>query len=417
MSLLCRDVRIVDEQTDSVGSVYIERGRIVAVVEAGVPIESCRPTMIIEGKAAGSDNRLVLMPSFIDLHAHFREPGFPDKETLESGSLAAVAGGYGTVVCMANTRPVIDSVEAAMALCARAQTLGLIDLYPVLALTRGMEGKDSSHLVEAAGSALIGDAIRMLSEDGKDVADDLAMVAAMEAARELDLPVSCHCDSGGEAAATARAIRLAGQAGCRVHVAHVASVGALAAIRAARKAGMGRRELTCEVTPHHLALTTADARSLGVDSWGRVAPPLGTDADRAALLAAIQDGTVDALATDHAPHRAEDKLSGAPGFTGLETAFAIYLGALVQAGLITLGRLSALLSANPARILGLHDRGRVQTGLRADLVLVDPALDWTVQQMDFRSRGANSPFIGRHCRGRVLMTLRAGNVVYDRSQA
>jgi len=415
MSLLCRDVHIVDEQTDSVGSVYIERGRIVAVAEAGVPIESCRPTMIIEGKAAGSDHRLVLMPSFIDLHAHFREPGFSDKETLESGSLAAAAGGYGTVVCMANTTPVIDSVEAAMVLRARAQTLGLIDLYPVLALTRGMEGKDSSHLVEAAGSALIGDAIRMLSEDGKDVAADPAMVAAMEAARELDLPVSCHCDSGGEAAATARAIRLAGQAGCRVHVAHVASVGALAAIRAARAAGAAG--VSCEVTPHHLALTEADALSLGADSWGMVAPPLGTDADRAALLAAIQDGTVDALATDHAPHRAEDKLAGAPGFMGLETAFSVYLGALVQTGLISLGRLSALLSANPARILGLHDRGRVRTGLRADLVLIDPELDWTVRPKDFRSRGVNSPFIGRHCRGRVMMTLRAGTIVYDRSEA
>jgi len=415
MSLLCRDVRIVDEQTDSVGSVYIERGRIVAVAEAGVPIESCRPTMIIEGKVAGSDHRLVLMPSFIDMHAHFREPGFPEKETLESGSLAAVAGGYGTVVCMANTKPVIDSVEAAMALRARAQTLGLIDLYPVLALTRGMEGTDCSHLVEAAGSALIGDAIRMLSEDGKDVVNDPAMVAAMEAARELDLPVSCHCDSGGEAAATARAIRLAQATGCRVHVAHVSSIGALAAIRSARAAGFPG--LTCEATPHHLALTEADALSLGVDSWGRVAPPLGTDVDRAALLGAIQDGTVDALATDHAPHRADDKLAGAPGFTGLETAFAVYMGELVQTGLITLGRLSALLSANPARILGLHDRGRVRMGLRADLVLVDPELDWTVRPKDFRSRGVNSPFIGRHCRGRVLMTLRAGNVVYDRRQA
>ena len=191
--------------------------------------------------------------------------------------------------------------------------------------------------------------------------------------------------------------------------------GALAAIRAARAAGAAG--VSCEVTPHHLALTEADALSLGADSWGRVAPPLGTDADRAACSAAIQDGTVDALATDHAPHRAEDKLAGAPGFTGLETAFAVYLGALVQTGLITLGRLSALLSANPARILGLHDRGRVRTGLRADLVLIDPELDWTVRPKDFRSRGVNSPFIGRHCRGRVMMTLRAGTIVYDRSEA
>lgn len=414
MSLLCRDVRIVDEHTDRVGSVCIEHGRIVAVAGEGEPIESRRPAMILEGMAAGHDRRLVLMPSFIDLHAHFREPGFSDKETLESGALAAAAGGYGTVVCMANTKPVIDSVEAAMALRSRARSLGLIDLYPVLALTRGMEGLDSSHLAGAAGSAVIGDAIRMLSEDGRDVADDSVMLAAMEAARGLDLPVSCHCDAGGEAAATARAIRLAGLAGCRVHVAHVSNTGALAAIRAARAAGV--TGLTCEATPHHLALTEADARSMGADSWGRVAPPLGTEADRAALRSAIGDGTVDAIATDHAPHRADDKLAGAPGFMGLETAFAVCLAELVQTGLLTLSRLSALLSAGPARILGLHDRGLIRSGLRADLVLVDTELDWTVRQRDFRSRGANSPFIGRRCRGRVLMTLHAGRIVYDRSE-
>lgn len=415
MSLLFRDVRIVDEHTDHVGSVYVEGGFIAAIADEGVPLEARRPTKIIEGSTGAGDRRQVLMPSFIDMHAHFREPGFSDKETLESGSLAAAAGGYGSVVCMANTRPVIDSVEAAMALRARARAQALIDLYPVLSLTRGMEGQDSAHLLEAAGSDVIGDGIRMLSDDGKDIADDTAMIAAMEAARELDLPVSCHCDAGGEAAATARAIRLARQAGCRVHIAHVSSTGALAAIRAARADGVAG--LTCEATPHHLALTEADARSLGEGSWGRVAPPLGSTADRAALLAAIQDGTVDALATDHAPHRADDKLAGAPGFTGLETAFAVCLGELVQTGLVSLGRLSALLSANPARILGLHDRGLVRTGFRADLVLVDLERTWTVRPEDFRSRGANSPFIGRTLRGRVLMTMRAGCIVHDRSES
>ncbi|HUW70972.1 MAG TPA: dihydroorotase [bacterium] len=415
MSLLCRNVRIVDEHTDRVGSVYIEGGIIAAIADEGVSLESYRPTRILEGGPGAGNNRLVLMPSFIDMHVHFREPGFSEKETLESGSLAAAAGGYGTVVCMANTRPVIDSIGAAKALRSRAQALGLIDLYPALALTRGMEGKDSSHLVEAAGSALIGDAIRMLSEDGKDIADDSVMLGAMEAAQALGLPVSCHCDAGGEAAATARAIRLAQKARCRVHIAHVSSAGALGAIRAARAAGF--LGLTCEATPHHLALTRGDALSLGEDSWGRVAPPLGSEADRAALLAAVQDGTVDALATDHAPHRADDKLAGAPGFMGLETAFAVYLAELVRTGLIPLGRLSALLSANPARILSLPDRGLIRAGLRADLVLVDMEWPWTVRREDFRSRGANSPFIGRRCRGRVLMTLRAGSVVYDRSEA
>lgn len=411
-----RDVRIVDETTDRLASVYVDGGRIARILEPGAPLPA-RPSVTIEGRPDASERPLVLMPSFIDMHAHFREPGFPEKETIESGSMAAVAGGYGTVVCMANTNPVIDSPEAAIALRKRAAALGLVDLHPVISLTRGMAGFDSSHLERLAESSQTGGAVLMLSEDGKDVADDQVMLAAMRRARSLGLPVSCHCDAGGEAAATERAIRLAGEAGCRVHIAHVSSAGALAAIRSARAAGIGRQRLTCEATPHHLALTVDDAESLGADTWGRVAPPLRRAEDRAALLEAVRDGTIDALATDHAPHRAQDKLGGAPGFIGLETAFAILLARLVEPGLIPLGRLSALLAASPARILGLSDRGLLREGMLADLVVACTNRDWTVRAEDMRSRGANCPFVGHHLRGRVLMTVRAGTIVYDRRDA
>ncbi len=401
MTLLLRNVRIVDEATDRTGAVRIENGLIGALSPEPGPDGA---DLVLDGGG------LTLMPAFVDLHAHFREPGNPEKETLEAASLAAAAGGFGTVVCMANTRPVIDSAAAALGLRRRTAALGLIDLYPVLCLTRGMDGRDSSHLDEAAG--VIGDAVRLLSEDGRDVADEGVFAEALARAARRGVPVSCHCDQGGEDAATRRAIALGRTAGARLHLAHVSTIGALEALRAARRDGAA---LTAEATPHHLGLTAADARELGKESFGRVNPPLRGEADRQALIAALRDGTIDAIATDHAPHTQADKAAGAPGFSGLETAFAVAYTTLVRQEGFSLSRLSALLSAAPARILGLRDRGRVEPGLRADLVLVDPDVEWTVDPGAFRSRGQNSPWAGRRLGGRVRLTIHAGNIVYQRS--
>jgi dihydroorotase len=365
------------------------------------------------------------MPAFVDLHAHFRDPGFPDKETLESASLAAVAGGYTTLVCMANTKPPLDTREATDALKLRSDALGLIDLYPALALTEGMAGT-------ALAPALLSPApqsVRLLSEDGRDVTDDALFRAAFQAARRMGIPVSCHCDAGGEAAAraklageprsvwsrieenvaTSRALRLGRQAGAHVHIAHVSTQEALELVREAKRAG--HAPLTCEATPHHLCLTERDADTLGAESFGRVNPPLRTERDRQALIAGLADGSIDAIATDHAPHTQADKAGGAPGFTGLETSFAACFTELVCTGRISLSRLSALMSASPARILGLHDRGRIAAGLRADLVAIGPA--WTVDGATLKSRGKNTPFHGRALSGRVVMTLRQGCVVFD----
>jgi dihydroorotase len=291
----------------------------------------------------------------------------------------------------------------------------------------------------------------MLSEDGRDVADDRLFLAAMREARRLGLPVSCHCNFGGTEAEAAkragqprnvwsrieennavrRAIALGKEAGCHIHIAHVSTKEAAALIREAKAAAVPPFTLTCEATPHHIALTGEDAAVMGAGSYGRVNPPLRNGEDRRAIVAAVRDGIIDAIATDHAPHREADKAAGAPGFTGLETAFGVCYRELVLPGVLSLSRLSALMSANPARIAfgkapgqgpfpgrepGMEegpDRGRIAPGRRADLVVVDTEAEWIVDTAAFKSRGKNSPFAGWKMRGKIVMTIHQGRIVFD----
>jgi dihydroorotase len=423
--IILKNFRIVDADTDFFGSLIIENGIIKKII---TDTENISDTdMTIDGRAFAPST--VLMPAFVDLHAHFREPGFPEKETLESASLAAAAGGFATVVCMANTNPVIDTVEKARALKTHGDTLGLIDLYPVLSLTKNMEGRELSEIKNLPAAEIL-----MLSEDGKDVADDSVFLAAMGEAKRLGIPVSCHCDFGGteaEAAKTSgrpraewsrveennavrRAVELGAKAGCHVHIAHVSTKEAAELIHAAKKNPVAGCVLTCEATPHHIGATEEDARRMGDESFGRVNPPLRSEADRQAIIAAIHDGTIDAIATDHAPHSEADKAAGSPGFTGLESAFAVCLSRLTHEMTPNkeLQRLSALMSKNPARILGLRDRGGITAGLRADLVIVDIQAQNRINPAQFKSRGKCSPFVGKELRGKILMTLNAGKIVY-----
>ena len=436
MRLLLRNFRIVDAETDACGSVMVEDGRITRMLLSSDGcgddrLDNAPADMIIDG-LAWKRPAPVLMPALVDLHAHFRDPGIAEKgaplpaEMLESACLAAAAGGYGTLVCMANTDPVIDGVERAAAIKARADALGLVDLYPVMSLTKGMAGAELSGITALPDPRY---APRLLSEDGRDVADPALFLAALQEARRLGIPVSCHCDAGGleaEAAkqsgqgrevwsrieenrATERAIRAGREAGAHVHIAHVSTSEAAALVREA-KAAPGVR-LSAEASPHHIALTEEAAGELGAESRGRVNPPLRAEADRQALIAAIQDGVIDAIATDHAPHWEADKGRGAPGFSGLETAFSVCYTALVRENFLSLKALSRLMSAAPACILGLDDRGRIAPGLRADFLIADLGTSWIVDPPSFRSRGRNSPFAGRELWGLILLTLHRGRVV------
>jgi dihydroorotase len=418
MFILFHNFRIVDETADFTGSVFIRDGFIQCIIPGTLPEKkytdhrNTQGAMIING-----NNSIVLMPAFIDLHAHFRDTGsletemqFP-AETVESASLAAAIGGYGTVVCMANSKPVIDNPAKAKILRQRADAIGLIDLYPAISLTENMDGRVMTHIQKNNLYCPL-----MISEDGKDINDDALFLAVMKQAANLGIPVSCHCDIGGESNAVRRVIELGKAAGCHIHIAHVSKEETAAIIKNEKHAkhGIPGFTLTCEATPHHIAATEEDARRMGAESHGRVNPPLRSEADRLAIIEAIRNGTIDAIATDHAPHSNAGKTAGAPGFTGLETAFSVCLAN--AAGIApndSLKRLSALMSASPARILGLKDRGRVAKGLRADLVIADINTSWKVDAEQFASRGKCSPFAGKTLQGRILMTFHQGRIVYE----
>ena len=421
MQIILKNFRLVDEETDVLGSVIVQDG-IIGDVYAGNPLpdeKTNSAAMIIDGRILSpSDELPVLMPAFVDLHAHFRDPGISEKaalpsELIESACMAAAAGGFGTVVCMANTKPAIDTIEKAAALKKRSDALGLIDLFPVISLSKNMEGKELSGItaIPAIGSSY---SPLMLSEDGKDPDNDDLFLAAMKEAKRIGIPVSCHCDLGGdENNAVRRVIELGKKAGCRIHIAHVSTKKALQIIRKTKQAGFS---LSCEAMPHHLCLTEEDADKLGAKTWGRVNPPLRSEEDRQALILALKDGTVDAIATDHAPHSTADKEAGAPGFSGFETAFAALYTELVRGGAIGLKRLSSLLSANPARLLGFGNsqkRGILLPEYMADLVILDTEASWIVEPEKFFSRGKNSPFADRKLYGKVLMTLHRGRVVFQ----
>ncbi|MCX6084319.1 MAG: dihydroorotase, partial [Caldiserica bacterium] len=347
---------------------------------------------------------LTCLPAFCDLHAHFRDPGLTHKEDLVSGSRAAVRGGYAAVNLMANTKPVISSSLQVQDVLDRAASIGLVDVHQCASITKNMDGVTVDHLES------LGDAVRIISDDGHDVMDAHVMLQAMTTAARLGLTVMCHCEdmnlSGtdyrlAEDLMTQRNIELARVAGCRLHIAHVSTEGSMRAVIAAKERGQA---VTCEVTPHHLALTSATRY--------RVNPPLRTQQDVDFLIRALEQGWVDAIATDHAPHTADDKTAGAPGMVGLETAFGVCYTTLVHPGHISLARLTELMSRNPARILGLN-KGCIAPGYDGDLVLVDLHTPWTVDATAFASKGRNTPFEGQTLVGRVVMTIKAGRIVYD----
>lgn len=392
MEVLIKNVKIVDWVRDFYGEVYINKGKIY---EVGKHIS--KKCNVIDGKGK------VLMPAFVDMHAHFRDPGFTYKEDILSGSRAAVRGGYTTVNLMANTNPVSSDMHIVNYVREKAREIGLIDVHQVVSITKDLDGKTLSHLDDIEGN------VKFISDDGKGVSDDKIMFEAMLKAKSQGITVISHAENpemrgidmrAAENMMTWRDVYLAKHTGCRLHMAHVSTKEAMGYIIQAKKEGI---KVTCEVTPHHLALTSKDNY--------KVNPPIREKEDVDFLVKAIRDGFVDAIATDHAPHTAEDKLNGAPGISGIETSFSICYTKLVKKENISLNKLSELMSKMPAEIMGLN-KGQISIGFEGDLVLVDLDREYIINSQDFMSKGKNTPFDGHKVFGKVLMTIKGGKIVY-----
>jgi dihydroorotase len=422
-----RRVRAIDpaRSLDAEVDVVVERGRIARVGRDAA-----------KGIAAGERVRVIqrsggwLLPGLVDLHAHLREPGFEWKEDLVSGLRAAAAGGFVDVCCMPNTLPVNDSRVVTEMLTAKARALAGVRLHPVGAITVGLRGE---HLTEMADMKEAGAVA--VSDDGRCVTSSNVMRHALEYASSFDLPVIQHAEDHGltegaqmhegaisarlglrgwprvaEDVIVARDVILAEYAGARYHVAHVSTLGAVRIVREAKSRGIA---VTAEVTPHHLLLT--DAALLGYRTACKVNPPLREAEDVDVLRRALADGTIDCVATDHAPHGDLDKnvelAQSAPGMIGLELCLPLLLG-LVRDGVLPLARLVEALTVAPARVVGI-DPPAIREGARADLVLVDPRARWTVDRAHLETKSFNTPFAGRTVDGKVAITMCEGRIVHE----
>lgn len=396
MDLIIKGARIVDTILDFIGDLHIRDGKIQGLAKE----------INIEGAGVIDANGLTLMPSFIDTHAHFREPGLTHKEDLESGSRAALRGGFTGVCLMANTNPICSNKDVLKQIRDKAKKLDLIDIHQVVSITEGFGGNSIEHLNDFKDDK----DLKAISDDGVGVMNSRVMMDAMVLAKENNWVIMSHAEDKefsktdmriAENLMTIRDIYLAETTGARLHMCHVSTVEALDAIRTSRAKGSN---VTCEVTPHHIALTQE------VSNY-RVNPPIREKEDVKAVIKAIKDGVVDCIGTDHAPHTKEDKENGAPGMVGLETAFMICNTALVKSGEISINKLSELMSLNPANILGMN-KGKLSPGYDADMVLVDLDKLQKVDSSKFHSKGKNTPFEGMEFKGEVVMTISRGKVLY-----
>jgi dihydroorotase len=425
MKLLIANGYVIDPaQNVNTGgrSLLIEDGRVVGLLDRGEPVPE--QTHVID--ATG----LIVAPGFIDLHTHLREPGQEYKETIATGASAAVAGGWTSICAMPNTDPINDNPAVTRFIVEQGQVAKLANVFPIGAVTKGSGGKELAEMGEMKNAGIVA-----VSDDGRPVPTSGMMRRVMEYARGFDLTVVDHCQDqslsvGGvmhegrwslilglrgmpAAAEEVDAVRdcaLAKLTGARVHIAHVSTRGALDAVRRAKNEGL---EVTCEVTPHHWTLT--DEAVAGYDTNTKMSPPLRSREHVTAILEAMKDGTVDAIATDHAPHHLDEKgleFDQAPfGITGLETAVALAFD-LVHAGLIDLERVVQMCAANPAKIFGLEDRGTLKPNAHADVTILDPQLEWVFDVNRSKSKSRNTPFHGRSMVGAAVATIVGGRLVY-----
>lgn len=395
MNLLIKNVNLIDESNNFFGDIYIENGLIK---ELGTSLNKECETL--DGKG------LVLMPAFIDTHSHFRDPGFEYKEDIESGSKAAVRGGYTTVTLMPNTKPVCSSKEVLDYVVNKGKEVGLVDLYQTVSITKNLSGEEINHLKEFEGNPNV----KAITDDGKGVSDSKIMMEAMKIAKENNWIVMSHAESPefskvdmrlAENMMTWRDITLAKFIDCRLHMSHVSTKEAMKYIIEGKNDGV---KVTCEITPHHLALNNK------ISNY-RVNPPIREEEDVNFLIKAIKMNYVDCIGTDHAPHSKEDKEKGAPGMIGIEQAFSICYTKLVKENHISLNKLSQLMSGNAAKLLNIN-KGKLQPGFLGDLVLIDLNKKRVFKEEDIVSRSKNTPFNGMEFYGDVVVTIKNGKIVY-----
>jgi dihydroorotase len=422
--ILLRGGRVLDpvREFDAQADVLLSDGKI-ARIERGLA-------------APGKDTKVVdvkdcwVVPGLIDLHVHLREPGQEYKENIESGTAAAAAGGFSAVCCMPNTNPLNDTRAVTDLIGQRAREKGVVRVYPIGCITQGQKGETLADMGELQEAGCVA-----VSDDGHGVMNSEVMRRALEYARSFRMPIVQHCEdsalsAGGamheglastrlgiraqpaaaESAMLARDLELVALTGGRYHMAHISCAESVRLIRDAKQRGL---PVTCEVTPHNLMLT--DEACAGYDTFFRMNPPLRSASDQAALRQALVDGTIDAIATDHAPHSPIEKEvefeQAANGVIGLETALALAVE-LVDAGVLTPATLVMRMSAGPAKVLGLLG-GSLMPGGPADVTVIDPAAAWTCDATRFRSKARNTPFGGRAMRGRAALTVVGGRIVFS----
>ena len=425
MRLLLKAGRVIDpsEKLDMVGNILIEDGKITGYPSDTKAIEKNKKVKIID--ASGK----VVSPGFVDLHVHMREPGFEHKETIRTVCEAGAAGGFTSLVCMPNTDPVNDNATVTEYILLKARKEGVVNVFPIGAITKGEAGESLAHIGEMYEAGCVG-----ISDDGFPVMNSRVMRHAMEYVMAFDIPVISHAEdlnlsAGGvmneghisnklglrgipnasEEIMVARDITLAGLTGARLHIAHISAAGSVQLIRDAKARGI---KVTAEATPHHFILT--DEAILDYDTNAKVNPPIRTKKDVDAIRGGLRDGTIDVIATDHAPHTEDEKkveFDLAPfGISGLETALPLSLQ-LVKEDVLSLPEMIKKLTINPAQIVKIG-RGTLKLGSTADVVIFDPENVFFVDRMKFRSKGKNSPFHGWRLSGQVEYTIVGGRIVY-----
>jgi dihydroorotase len=421
--LLIKNGRVIDPHsgTDETLDILLDKGTIAEI----------KPKIEGKGLKVIDASRLVVAPGFIDMHVHLREPGQEDKETIKTGALAAAKGGFTSIACMPNTDPVNDTRGVTEYILSEAKRNAVVNVFPIAAVTKGLCGEMMTDMADLSSAGAIA-----FSDDGHPIENSLVMRRALEYSKLLDALIIDHCEdrnlssdgvmhegyysyklglkgipASSEEILVARDIILAKKANAKVHIAHISVKGAVDLLKKAKKENV---KITAEVTPHHLLLNDSHMESFNTDL--KVKPPLRSSDDVDSLLEAIKEDYIDAFATDHAPHTPDEKdveINQAPfGINGLETAVSLLLDKLVNKNIIGIEKFIAMISTNPARILGLENKGKIAVGSDADLTILKLHQEVVVDKYQFRSKSRNTPFHGWKLKGAPAMTIVGGKIVY-----